>query len=556
VTDAATTLSGAKFGAFFYNVVDPSGESYLLYALSGAPLEAFERFGLPRNTDVFDFTFRGKGIFRSADITKDERYGQMGPHHGMPAGHPAVASYLAVPVISGSREVIGGLFFGHPQSGVFTERSERIVLGVATQAAVAIDNARMFEASQLAAEERKRLLENERSARAELQRMSEIKDDFLATLSHELRTPLSAIVGWARVLRVKPMERDELNTALDTIERNARIQTQLIEDLLDMSRITSGKLRLDIQSVDPASFVKAAIQTVQPAADAKGIRLEADLDPEAGPISGDPNRLQQVVWNLVSNAIKFTPKNGQVQIRLAREDSRIEFSVTDNGVGIEPEFLTHVFERFRQADASITRGYGGLGLGLSIVKHLVEQHGGSVDASSGGPGRGATFSFQLPLVAVSPLPDPAPRARISPSSASVGTYKVAELTGLRILVVDDEPDTRTILKHVLDDCGATVTLAESADDALRVLRRTHVDLMVSDIGMPIADGYELMRRIREMAAPVCTVPAIALTAFARSEDRARALREGYVMHLSKPVEPAEFVAAVARVLGRLEDRPS
>jgi signal transduction histidine kinase len=272
---------------------------------------------------------------RSDDITKDPRYGKMAPHYGMPKGHLPVRSYLAVPVVSRSGEVLGGLFFGHPQPGVFTERSERLIVGIAAQASVAADNARLYEQAQRAAEERKHLLESERSARAAAERMSELKDDFLATLSHELRTPLSAILGWAQVLRRGVRSEADLLRGLDTIERNARMQTQLIEDLLDMSRIASGKVRLDIQPVDPVSFVEAAIETVGPAADAKGIRLEKLLDPAAGPISGDPSRLQQIVWNLLSNAIKFTPKGGKVQVVLERVNSHIEISVADTGIGIK-----------------------------------------------------------------------------------------------------------------------------------------------------------------------------------------------------------------------------
>jgi len=395
VTDAATKLSGAQFGAFFYNVVNADGESFLLYALSGAPREAFENFGLPRNTPVFNPTFRGERVVRSADITKEPVYGRMPPHHGMPKGHLPVRSYLAVPVISRSNEVIGGLFFGHAQTDVFSERTERLVQAIAAQAAVAIDNARLYEGAQKAAEERNVLLESERAARSAAERMSEMKDLFLANLSHELRTPLNAIVGWCQVLRRGAKQDADYQKGLETIERNARVQTQLIEDLLDMSRITSGKLRLDIQSTWPVSFIEAAIETVRPAADAKEIRIEKRLDPAAGPISGDPGRLQQIIWNLLSNAIKFTPKGGKVRVVLERIDSHIEIHVTDTGVGIEPQFLAHVFERFRQADASSTRRYGGLGLGLAIVKQLVELHGGTVRVESPGESLGSTFSVTV-----------------------------------------------------------------------------------------------------------------------------------------------------------------
>lgn len=291
ITDAATQLSGAQFGAFFYNTTDEKGDAFMLYTLSGAPREAFEQFGHPRATPLFGPTFRGDAPIRSADVLKDARYGQWAPHRGMPPKHLPVRSYLAVPVTTRSGETIGGLFFGHAEVGVFTERSERVIVGVAAQAAVAIDNARLYEAAQKAAEERKGLLDSERAARAEAERANEMKDEFLATLSHELRTPLNAILGWSQVLRRRAPSTPEVQQGLETIERNARVQTQLIEDLLDMSRITSGKLRLDVETLEPMLVVEAAIETVRPAAEAKGIRLEKVLDPGAGPIAGDANRL-------------------------------------------------------------------------------------------------------------------------------------------------------------------------------------------------------------------------------------------------------------------------
>jgi signal transduction histidine kinase len=552
VTDAATEISGAKFGAFFYNVANERGESFVLFSLSGAPREAFEKFGLPRNTPVFEPTFRGVGIVRSDDITKDPRYGTMSPHHGMPEGHLPVVSYLAVPVVSRSGAVIGGLLFGHPDAGVFTARSERIVTGIAAQAAVAIDNARLYEQAQSAAKDRQSSLEREQAARAEAERASNLKDDFLATLSHELRTPLSAILGWSQVLRRRPPTAEDIERGLEAIERNARMQTQLIEDLLDMSRITAGKLRLDVQIVDPIAFIEAAVQTVQPAADAREIRIEKMLDPVAGPVSGDPSRLQQVIANLLSNAIKFTPKGGKIQIVLARVNSHVEISVADTGVGIEPALLDQVFERFRQADGSTTRRFGGLGLGLSIVKHLVELHGGSVRAESEGLEKGTTMTVLLPLAVVRRVP--AIVERIHPTVAAPllaeGDYRVADLTGVRVLVVDDDSDTRDLVQRVLRHCGATVAVASDACEALDHVRRGETDLVVSDIGMPGLDGYELLRRVRALAVPACNVPVIALTAFARSEDRTRALRAGFRMHLSKPVEPEELIATVASVAGR------
>jgi PAS domain S-box-containing protein len=404
-------------------------------------------------------------------------------------------------------------------------------------------------------QERTMLLESERAARTAAERMSEMKDEFLATLSHELRTPLNAILGWSQVLRTGSKDQADYVKGLETIERNARVQTQLIEDLLDMSRITSGKLRMDVQRIQPLTLVEAAVETVTPAANAKGICLEAILDPAAGPISGDPGRLQQVVWNLLSNAIKFTPRDGKVQVVLQRINSHIEIKVGDTGIGIRPEFIPHLFERFRQGDASTTRKYGGLGLGLSIVKSLVELHGGTVSVSSEGEGKGTIVTVALPLTAVHQRADDAEREHPKTERAAVTrSPAVAELAGLKVLVVDDQRDARDLVKRVLEDSGAEVFPAGSAAEALAVLAAWRPDVLVSDIGMPEVDGYELVRKIRAISAENGgKIPAIALTAFARSEDRTRALRAGFTVHVSKPVDPAELVATVASVAGRVTD---
>lgn len=550
VTDAATELSGAKFGAFFYNVTDDKGDSYLLYSLSGAPREAFEKFGQPRATPLFGPTFKGADPIRSDDILNDPRYGKWGPHHGMPPGHLPVRSYLGVPVVTRGGEVIGGLFFGHSETGVFDERTERLMVGIAAQAASAIDNARLYAASQKSAQERETLLENERSARAEAERANSMKDEFLATLSHELRTPLNSIMGWSQVLKLGASASD-LQRGLDAIERNARVQAQLIEDLLDMSRITSGKVRLDIQPVDPIPIIEAAIETIRPAAQAKQIRIEKMLDPSAGPLYGDPSRLQQVVWNLLSNAVKFTPKDGKVQILLERVNSHIEISVADTGMGIKPAFLPYVFDRFRQQDASTTRSFGGLGLGLAIVKHLVELHGGVVRVSSAGEGRGTTFVVHLPLTVIHRGGADEPRSHPRSPQQGAGDFKHSDLFGIRVLLVDDEADARELVRHVLAQCDAQVLTANNADEALAIIARDRPHVLISDIGMPVVDGYELLKRVRELGVSKGGhLPAIALTAFARSEDRTRALRAGFLVHVSKPVEPAELVATVASVVGR------
>ncbi|MBA2541711.1 MAG: GAF domain-containing sensor histidine kinase, partial [Deltaproteobacteria bacterium] len=421
VTDAGTQLSGAAFGAFFYTVPNPEGGVLTLFTLSGAPRAAFEKFGQPRATAIFGPTFRNEGVIRSGDISEDPRYGTLGPHFGMPAGHLPVRSYLAVPVVSRSGASIGGLFFGHPEPNVFTDRAERIIVGIAAQAAIAIDNARLYE-------EAKRAVAAERAARVEVERISIMKDEFLATLSHELRTPLNAVLGWADMLLMQATPDAPSRRGLETIARNARAQAQLIEDLLDMNRIVSGKIRLDVQRMDLSTIIDAAIESLRPSADARSIRLFATLDPLVGLVFGDPHRLQQVVWNLLSNAIKFTPKNGRVDVLLRRVNSHVEITVSDSGIGIKVEFLPHVFERFRQADASTTRQYGGLGLGLSIVKQLVELHGGNVRADSRGEGHGTTFVVSLPLRVIVEAED-----RTHPTSARMTAAKQTSivLSGLK-----------------------------------------------------------------------------------------------------------------------------
>ncbi len=535
VTDTATELTGAEFGAFFYNGVDAQGEAYLLYTLSGARRDQFEHLGHPRPTALFGPTFRGEPAIRLDDVLADPRYGQWGPHHGMPPNHIPVRSYLAVPVISRSSEVLGGLFFGHPEPGRFTARSEQLAVGIAAHAAIAVDNARLHEQSQRSAEERMQLLEGERAARSEAERASAAKDEFLATLSHELRTPLSAIGGWAEILKRKLLpEQKDLLRGVEVIARSTRVQAQLIDDLLDMSRVTSGKLRLELQVVRAASFVQAAVELIRPAAQEAGLALVTELACEEC-VLGDAARLQQVVWNLLANAVKFTPKGGRVHLRLRQVGDRVEVEVADTGVGIRADMLEKVFERFQQVDGSITRRFGGLGLGLSIVRSIVEQHGGQVTAKSEGEGRGATFVVSLPASREGAAPhEDAPLAQ------------GGALAGMKILVVDDEADARETLARILDESGATVVECRDAASALAALHDFTPDAIVSDIGMPGMDGYELIRAVRQGTA--AGVPAIALTAFARTEDRERALRAGFQDHLVKPFEPHRLVARLAALM--------
>jgi PAS domain S-box-containing protein len=846
VTDAATELSDAHFGAFFYNVLDERGASYTLYTLSGVPREAFSHFPMPRATDLFGPTFRGEGTVCIDDVKRDPRYGKNSPYYGMPEGHLPVVSYLAVPVVSRSGEVLGGLFFGHPEAGVFNDRKARIVEGLASQAAVAMDNARLFEAvsreranakaseeqyrflaesipqivwtadaagksdyfnqrwyeytglprgeqhaAELGAQEavhaddraavleawrraaetgepyevelrlrrgsdgsyrwhlarslplrdaggrvvkwfgtstdiddRRRaedaqrflaeasevlvssldyeatlkriaglvvprladwcavdMVTDERTLRRlavahedptkvelaleverrypqtladregvakvirtgesemypnipeemmalvardaehlkilrelglrsamivplnvqgrargaitfvsaesgrhyaesdlgfaqdlarraalavenarlyrEAQEVNRLKDEFLATLSHELRTPLTAVLGWTRLLGTGQLDEATARRALETIERNALSQVQLIDDILDVSRVIRGKLRLNVRATDLVPVIEAAVDSVRPAAEAKGIRLQVILDPQAGHISGDPDRLQQVVWNLLSNAIKFTPKEGRVQVVLSRINSHLEVTVSDTGQGIPEEFLPYVFDRFRQADPTPTRAHGGLGLGLAIVRHLVELHGGGVRAESAGAGQGSTFRVLLPLLATARAESAPPgesreaqRERVS--SYFAGLECPPELDGVRVLLVEDDADSRELLVMVLEHCRAEVVAAPGSEEALRALEGWRPDVIISDIEMPGEDGYTFIRRLRALpAGRGGDTPAAALTADARAEDRMRALVAGFQLHVPKPVEPAELVTVVASLAGRV-----
>ena len=539
VTDAATELTGAKFGAFFYNGTTDEGEALLLYTLAGAPRDAFERFGHPRPTPVFSPTFHGEAPVRVGDIQKDSRYGQWAPHFGMPKHHLPVRSYLGISVVSRSGEPIGGLFFGHPRPDVFTERSERLAVGIANQAAIAVDNARLYEQSRKLSEERRQLLESERAARLEAERANVVKDEFLATLSHELRTPLSAIVGWVHILRGKLREsRPELLKGVDVIDRSTKAQVQLIDDLLDMSRIRAGKLVMDRQPISLAEIVQGAVDLIRPTLAAAQLDLKIELK-GAGLVAGDAARLQQVIWNLLSNAGKFTPAGGSLRVSMCEDGGDAVIAIVDTGVGIPPDVLPHIFERFRQADSSTTRTFGGLGLGLSIVKHIVELHGGTITAYSVGQGQGSRFEVRLPLI------ESAPEAVVAPAGFPQSR---ASLIGTRVLVVEDEQDSRELLVQVLQERGATVEAAASAKDALRLLLSFKPNVLVSDIGMPETDGYELLRMIRRDApSGLRNIPAIALTAFVRPEDRERAARAGFDRHIAKPTDPLAVVAAVSEL---------
>jgi PAS domain S-box-containing protein len=832
ITDAATQLAGAQFGAFFYNVVDKSGESYMLYTISGVPREAFAKFPMPRNTAIFAPTFSGAGIVRSDDIRNDPRYGKNEPYYGMPAGHLPVVSYLAVPVISKRGTVIGGLFFGHAEAAKFTEESERLVAGVAAQAAIAIDNARLIvDATQSAErvrreEERYRTLvtatsqivwsaapdgaftaevpawseltgqsaaeqsgfgwldavhpddrdrvrdawqesvrsgspfngeyrvrsgngayrwfaargyalrdddgqvrewigaasdidDRRRSEEAtafladasvlltssldpetiltrlahlavprladwcvidvkqeeepyrrlvhafadgdeaelvaelhrdhrlpaerdpvvevmssgrpsiieeltpevldtlagddehralarrleprslivvpivaagqvfgaitlvhassgrrfserdlplvediaarvgvavqnarlymEAQAANRAKDEFLATLSHELRTPMTSILGWARMLRLGGLDDTMIGEAINAIERSSRAQAQLIDDILDVSRITLGKLRLAIEQLNLNEIVANAVEAVRPAANAKSVAVKTELTRDALIVNGDPNRLQQVVWNLVNNAVKFTSAGGTVRVITGRNTVEATVQVVDSGEGIAAEFLPYIFERFRQADSTTTRRFGGLGLGLAIVKQISELHGGRVTVTSEGLGRGATFTVVIPIATQTTAAPEAPMPELALPRAGL-----PDLSGIDILVVDDERQAQRLLMVVLEQAGATVRAVGTADEALGAIRRARPRLLISDIAMPDRDGFSLIEDIRNvLRISEQQMPAIAVTAFGRTEDRVRILAAGFQRYLMKPLDPSDLTRSVAEVVGRI-----
>jgi len=833
ITDAATSLTGAQFGAFFYNVIRPDGEAYTLYTISGVPREHFAKFPMPRNTAVFEPTFVGTGIVRSANILKDPRYGKNGPYYGMPSGHLPVVSYLAIPVKSRTGEVIGGLFFGHAEEGVFGETEEKVADALAGHAAVAIDNVRLYESlerdraalrkeerryrslvlatpsrqalavtdadgsvhasaswqeitgqtaeemsgrgwlnaihpthreqvgegwdaavksgevfeakyllrqadgayrwfavktvpvigedgaaeewigtatdihEQHAAEEglaflaranelfassldyretlknvtflavpriadwcavdmvaapgeqlRSRLAiahadpakielaeefsrkyppdpdsdaiyrvmrsgtsellplvtdellaqaalgeehlrmirelgimsymivplrsrgevvgtitfvaSDRRYSQADLAQAEELayrasiaienarlysaaqaanraKDEFLATLSHELRTPMTSVLGWARMLKLG-LSDGEARVAIDAIEQSASAQAQLIEDVLDVSRIMSGKLTFDPRPTDLRTVAQAAITTVHPAALAKGIGILTSIPPMLPPVSGDEGRLQQIIWNLLANAIKFTPRNGTVTLRLLHEGSIVRLVVTDTGEGIDRMFLPYVFEPFRQADNSTTRPHGGIGLGLAIVRSLVEMHGGRIGADSEGKGHGASFTVELPVLEAAPAIIADPRKERSVLRA--GSMSLPSLTGIAVLVVDDQPYTRDLVAAILRHAGAAVQTASSVREALQLLRKYEPHMVVCDIAMPEEDGYVFLREVRARPDALRTTPILALTAFGRPEDRLLALDAGFDAYLKKPVDPAELAETVQRLSAR------
>jgi signal transduction histidine kinase/DNA-binding response OmpR family regulator len=474
-------------------------------------------------------------------------------------------SFLGAPILTPSG-VRGWVYLLNKVNAEdFSEADERLTATLATQVAIAYENATLYSDAQLhaselqaeiterkqAEEERAQLLVREQAARAEAEQANRTKDEFLATLSHELRTPLSAILGWSHLVRSGKLDEAQMARAFETIERNARSQSQLIDDLLDVSRIITGKLQIELQPVNLSSVIESAIDAVRPAAESKGIHFETEQDPRSCLVPGEANRLQQIFWNLFNNAVKFTPPGGRVRVAVERAEPQARVSVSDSGIGIKPDFLPYIFDRFRQADGSTTRVHGGLGLGLAIVKHLVQLHQGTVEVESPGTDQGATFIVSLPLASAAAVAD-LNNATVSEREGNGLPAGFAELLGgLRILVVDDELDSRELISAILTRCGSEVRCSESAAEAIQAVRDWKPDLLVSDIGMPIEDGYSLIQKLRKMKAKWAReIPAVALTAYATVEDRARALDAGFQVHLSKPIEPETLVRSIAGAAGR------
>ena len=538
VVKAVVEQSVNSLGAHAGMVVrlDDDGVNLEIVGAVGFPpgtTEQWNRFPLSTQVPAADAVRGKEPVVIKSPAEWRERYPHLGPLGEITGSYALVAFPLNV-----EGRTLGAIGLSFKEERSFNDDDRAFMLALAQQCAQSLERARLYE--------------TERRLRTEAEAANRLKDEFLATVSHELRTPLTAILGWSRMLISGGLEEGLAARAIETIERNAHSQNQLIEDLLDVSRIITGKLRLDVRPVELSPVVNAAIEALSFAAESKEIDIQYVPGPGVGPVSGDPERLQQVVWNLISNAVKFTPRGGSVRVLLRRVEANVEIVVSDTGAGIRPEFLPYVFDRFRQADATTRRGHGGLGLGLAIVRHLVELHGGTVSADSEGDGQGATFTVVLPLIQT---PDAARDERRQHTSAgergSLSFECPPRLDGLKVLVVDDEPDARELLTAILRSCGADVSTAGSAAEALRQIEESTPDILLSDIGMPGEDGYDLIHKVRatETGRP-SKLPAVALTAYAKVEDRIRALSAGFQAHVTKPVEPMEIATVIASLAGR------
>ncbi len=538
ITDAGTRVTRAQFGAFFYNVLDEKGGAYMLYALSGVPRSAFDKFPMPRATAMFGPTFRGEGVIRLDDVRKDPRFGKNAPFHGMPKGHLPVVSYLAVPVISRSGAVLGGLFFGHEDAAVFTLRDEKIILGIAAQAASAMDVARLYQAEQ--------------QARASAEHANQSKDLFLAALSHELRTPLTPVLAILSSLREDVAISGPLAEDLETVRRNVELEARLIDDLLDLTRITRGKLELHCEPVRLHRMIEDAINACRPDLEAKHLELVRDFADEKISLLADSARVTQILWNLLKNAIKFTPNGGTVTVRSriheAEADGTVSIEIVDTGIGIAPAHIDRVFDAFEQGDRQITRQFGGIGLGLAISKAIAESHRGSLTAASPGPDCGSTFTLTLPFdgcdeeegavpgttraTLINPVPSPTPAGIARPQ---------------RILLVEDHADTAAILIRLLRRMGHDVIHADTVEAALKIAERempmTPFNFVMSDLGLPDGSGLDLMRQLSSAYG----LRGIALSGFGMDSDLEQSTAAGFSRHLVKPIDIATLRATIAEM---------
>ena len=545
ITDAGTELSGARYGAFFYNA-GHDGEPMRLHALSGAAREAFERIGPPPPAAVFQQVMRGEAPIRSDDIGADPRYASL-VAHGMQPGHLKVRSFLAVPVVSHSGKVLGGLFFGHPDAGVFTGRAERIVAGIAAQAAVAMDNAQLYEVAQNSARERDALLQSERAARVQAERLSHTKDEFLAMLAHELRNPLAPISSSASLLGLQFAGEPRIAQTTTIISRQVKHMSRLIDDLLDVSRVTRGLVKLKLATVDFRDVVSGALDQTRPLVLEKSHHVTVQLPDAPVLVRGDQTRLVQSVANILNNAAKYTQKAGTLALKLEQHDGRMSLSVRDNGSGMPPDLVPSVFDLFTQGARTLARSQGGLGLGLTLVKRLVELHEGEVRAHSDGVGFGSTFTMTLPCVAATP--DGLEAAPLEGETARAVLQRK-----LQVLIVDDNSDAADSLATLLAVQGNATAVEYDAQSALRRARAERPDVMLIDIGLPDVDGYQLAQELRVRPETAHTT-LVAVTGYGQARDRERAIESGFAHHLVKPVDMTALVrilessAAAAAVQG-------
>ncbi len=530
VTDAGTELSGAAFGSFFYVRQEENGEAYWLYTISGVPREHFSKFPMPRNTAVFAPTFGGMGVVRSDDILKDPRYGKNAPHRGMPEGHLPVRSYLAAPVISRSGEVLGGLFFGHPEPGIFTERSERLVTGIAAQAAIAIDNARLFQAAQQEIAERRRAEAKLRESEEALLTADRRKDEFLATLAHELRNPLAPIRNAVEILKLTESDPVASANARQLLERQLKQLVRLIDDLLDVSRITQGRMALRREVIDLAAALRMAVETSRPLIESKRHTLHLTATAGVCCIEADSARIAQVFANLLNNSAKYSPSGSAITVKLTKQGGEAVITVKDDGIGIPPAMLNRIFEMFERVDREPDGTQDGLGIGLTLVRRLVELHGGNVSAHSEGLNRGSVFTVKFPL-AVSVADEAAP---VPPPALSLSS--TAALTGRRVLVVDDNRDSANSLSLLLELDGHEVRRAYDGLEALDIAEEFRPEITLLDIGMPRLDGYGAARELRNRDW-ARKVVLIALTGWGQAEDKRLAREAGFDHHMVKPVDP-------------------